>query len=239
MPSSSCRAPSGVVPARADHGALVLGRVPVLGRAPVDRAPVDPEVAELEVAVDLDPGGGPELHRCQPAAARARRVGPDERRALARRWDRAEGDRAAGPGAGRDHEAEPDLGVVAQQVLGGQLATCLDREREARTRQLHGFLVRRCDRPPLRGGRRPAWEERDPAERLGLDGQGVAGDHDGRRAMTGGVGGAQRRAHCVQVARSDLGAPREPRRRARSRWRGSVRRWRGRRGRRRPAHWPR
>ena len=62
----------------------------------------------------------------------------------------------------------------------------------------------RCDRPPLLGRRCIPREERDPAERVGLDGQGVAAHQHGRRPAAGRVRLGQRGPDAVEVAARHL-----------------------------------
>ena len=105
------------------------------------------------------------------------------------------------PGGGRDHEAELDLGIAAQGVLRGQLVDLSStvsemREPVSSTGSASGGAIARHSAAV--GA--PRGKNAIRRNAVGLDGQGVAGDHDGRRPPAGGVGGAQRRAHPVQVA---------------------------------------
>ena len=78
-------------------------------------------------------------------------------------------------------------------------------ERHPAAGDLHGLVLRGCDRAPLLGRGCLPGEERDPAEHDRVDGQGVAADEHGRRAAAGRVRHRQRRPDRVEVAAGHAG----------------------------------
>ena len=194
----------GVALLAADGGAVVLGRVPVVGATtprstgrPSTRRSLrsrSPSTATPGAAVNsIAASRQPSAHAGSRASSVARPPAGGTAPSV---------DRAPRPGGGGHRRGRGELRVTAEDVLRGQVAARPHVERDPRTCQLHrldrsgGAIARHCG-----GARRAAGEEARSGGTRRLHGQGRAPETTtGVARWPVGVGVGQRGAYAVQVA---------------------------------------